>query len=397
MSDPLYQAALTLRRTRLWQKLKRRQVFSLRFQDKTEGYCSLLPDGLLVCPGQAGLDALRDLLEGTEPGPAAECLLCRYVEKEKLTPEELERGEKAAAALNQRLKGPAWPSFRLYRRGHTAGMIADKRDEKRMTEALTAASCAAGRLESASPEQLAFAADLEPGTVIPCLEPQRKGYRWELALLPPREPVSDPAPECADAYAAERLRKRRRTGVLQCAVALLPADCAAGPGMPLPAALVGLWTWRNQFFATDPVDGYAENAGMVLGDLVRWLDRSGLAPAAFATPDERTETLLRDLSRQTGIPIRREDLPELDEVTRALAAHVRKQRLRERAEPPTETEAALLALLRRAETWSLRQLPAEALPGIRSLAAAGKLDEALEDRLLRAGVLRPEEPAEEGT
>ena len=313
MADPLYQAALALCQTKLWQRLGSTQVFSVCLPGDEPAYCALFSKGLTVYPGQAGLDTLRKLAEAGEAGRLAEySLQCVFTGKNQLNGEEQERTRRAAEAMALKERGLLWPAFRQSRPCRIPWPLNGKAEGKPLLEALKAAVYVAKQLGSATPAQLGFAEDLRPGTVIPCLQPLRTGYRWALTMLPPAAPEVYPRPLCGNVFAAERIRRRRKNGVLKCGVVCLPETAGEEAGAAIPAALVGFWSPWGQPVATDPVAGYEENADRILADLLQWLDRSGRAPESFMTPDGRTDALLSDLSRRSEIPLQRsEELPEL--------------------------------------------------------------------------------------
>ena len=384
-SNELYQAALTFRKTKLWNKLLDDQLFAVSLSNGQIGYCCVmgamgehLALGLYI--GNKGLQSyylLRrppvlgcpSLLHQQEVMFSQDCLQCSFESMSMLSKEECMALRTYTKQHQISLRGKnACPQFTKYRTARPFFPVANALDDSLLTQALLAALAVDQRvMEEGS-------AWLEPldmdrtDQVIPLLTPTKDGFQWSWHNLPPMIAKEYPVPVLKDELLLGRLKRTRKSrshlvlDVVMMPTAVMNPELDANVSAYFPYLLMGICAKTQELIMLPELaDGYdLERAERLLSALGHWMLEQGV-PAKITAYNQRTYSLLQNLAQQLNIRLYLEADSDTEELFLLLNAE---NDLAAQADGPYEESGnaddeldLLFDFLATADDYQLRTIP----------------------------------------
>ena len=346
-TDKMYESAFRYKRTKLWKNMQDTEVFAVRFSDGEIGYCCVM--GLLgehialaVYVGDEGFQSFRemafreelDFSDDDEFSPSVfdanwafrqVCLQCSFENREELDEWDAENVRKYAKAHKIQLRGAhSFPNFSKYMRYRVPCGIGEPEDERRICEALDAASALAELLETRRKSDIGLYPIDEDTETLPLLVPGKDGYTVSSTKVPePWEEEWREPPE-TDAESVAELRKLRKKGVYACEVLRLPGlleEQGESDEAPyFPALLLCVETKSGYIVSMNPAADYETRPESLRDAFIQALIQSKMCPRAIKARNEEVRVLLSDLCVKTGILLSvDENLPALDDAKEELS------------------------------------------------------------------------------
>ena len=339
-TEKMYEAAFRYKKTKLWKTVFDSELFAVRFSDGETGYCCVMgmagdEIALTVYVGDEGFQSFRDieLREGlnlSSPDIASltdmnrafrlSCLRCSFNNRAEVDADEAEEARLYAKAHEIQLRAPrSFPRFERYRRYRLPGKICAPEDERRICEALDAASALAGMLEGRRKAELGLVPVDEDTEALPLLLPGADGYRLESVNVPERWEEEWREVAETDAGSVEEVRKLRKKGVYDCEVVRLPGmieEWEVDEDDPpyYPAVLLCADSKSGLVVATAPVSDYDARPEALRDAFVETLLKNQECPRAVKARDEQARVLLEDFCIKTGVLLSVDnEMPALDE------------------------------------------------------------------------------------
>lgn len=352
-TDKMYESAFRYKQTKLWKSLLDTEIFAVRLSDGEIGYCCVM--GLLgehislaVYVGNEGFQSFRELAFRREPDFSdAEfspsifdaawafrqvCLQCSFENRDELDEWGAEEVRRYARAHKIQLRGAhSFPDFSKYMRYRMPSDIETPEDERRICEALDAATALAELLKTKSKADIGLVSVTEDTETLPLLIPGKDGYTLTSVEVPEPWEEDWPEPVEVDAERVAELRKLRKKGVYACEVIRLPGmlggkdednyededDEEEAPYFP--AILLCVDTKSGASVGTVPVADYENHPEALRDAFIQALIDNGVCPRAIKARDEQARVLLSDLCVKAGILLSvDEHLPALDEAKEEL-------------------------------------------------------------------------------
>ena len=337
LSDRLFEAALSYKKSKLWERLYDSQIFAVKHFDDTVSYCCVMGRvgelyALAAYHGQAGLDSLHDLhnlnpddmLITGELMRGQDCLMVSFESKAALLPRALQFAKDYCARTGTQLRGKnAFPSFERFRPGFERWYLEDETDQRYLAEALEAATEVADRLrrDRVKPEALGLMEDALSQKEMVLLSRSDAGYVWSSCPTPHRSPVVYPEMRVEDDMTRVRLSKARLRGDWAARVFLTPTPVAEGTEDNESDLVIPF-----DALDTPPFYPYAlmvvnARSGMILmmhltrgpeygpefaEKIAEICDKDGL-PRRMLVEDDRSEAMFRPFCEQFGIQLLRCD------------------------------------------------------------------------------------------
>ncbi|MDO4370339.1 MAG: hypothetical protein Q4D43_03380 [Clostridia bacterium] len=225
--DSLYDLAFQFKETRLWKKLWDSELFAVKLDDGSIGYCCVMGKNgehiaLAVYLGDAGLDSYRaiadqefivDECELHECGLRQDCVSVSFETREFIHPITWdEMGEYCARRGIVRRGAMKLPNFERMKPYRSIWYITDERDAAHIRAGLEAALEVSERLKTATPKQLGFSQEAPFNRSIPLLTKTESGYTWSSITLSPHRTIQDYPEGHIDEFTLMRLKKVKKTG-----------------------------------------------------------------------------------------------------------------------------------------------------------------------------------------
>lgn len=319
ISNELYELAFEYKKTRLWKKITDTHIFAVKLSGGGTGYICIM--GLLgehcALALYAGDDAfnswratqllggvVRDEQQMYEYAMQQNCLQCEFTSKEFLSDEEYKEALAQIRRLGIKPAGKnAYPQFVKYFPECCPWRLQSGEEQVQLCEALSAAIEVASLLEENTdiPE---FEQMREKTEYIPMLELKDGKYIIGKTKLPAYEPRKNPEPVLSDLYAA-KLKKMKKEGDWKCEVVRLMTPVQTEPDtVPrYPTVLIAVEPQTKQLYPMQPVVDYDENAVKLLNDFAGFLVDMNTCPKSIEVRDDRTYSLLKQLSAKLNIPL----------------------------------------------------------------------------------------------
>lgn len=343
-SGKLYQAALAFRKTKLWTKILDDQLFAVSLSNGQIGYCCVmgalgehLALGLYV-----GADALQSyyrmrrppvlgcpsLLHEQETLLSQNCLQCSFESMSMLSKEEITALRTYTKQHQITLRGKnACPQFTKYVVACPFYPITSPSDELMLTEALLAALAVAERVDEQGGDWLEPLDMDRSNQTIPLLTPAKDGFAWSQTNLPPVQAEEYPMPILKDELLLNRLKRapKNRAHWALDAVMTPVAAMNSEPDTDAPAffpyILIGICCKSEELLLLpETVHSYdMEQAERLLTALGRWMLEQGV-PSDFTTYNQRTYSLLQNLTQQLDIGLKLETNANTEELAMLIDA-----------------------------------------------------------------------------
>ena len=329
-TNEMYELAFQFGATKLWAELSDGELFAVRHTDGAIGYCCVMGNqgehlGLADYVGEEAFQSYLRLADATsnqcvtpELIWAQDCLQCSFEDAEDVSEAERKEAAKYAAKHGIRLgRRKAIPQFLRYQPYRQPWRMEDKLDRARVCEALAAAKVLSELLKTHDKAALRIV-HLDDGPErIPLFSVKNGKMSMGSVELPALTPPRYPAPKLRNDLTAERLRRGRRVGAMECDAFLLPDPQEdEGGGAPrFPLLLLCVLQDEQEILNLPPVTDYEASAEDLVNYFAEAMAKDGRTPREVQVRDARTESLLRDLCDRAEIPMRRvEELSLLDEL-----------------------------------------------------------------------------------
>ena len=374
-TDKMYESAFRYKQTKLWKNMLDTEIFAVRLSDGEIGYCCVM--GLLgehislaLYVGDEGFQSFRELafrksdFDFAEPDFASMmdaswalrqvCLQCSFENRDELTEWDAEEVRRYARAHKIQLRGAhSFPNFSKYARYRMPSEIDAPEDERRICEALDAATALAELLKTKSKADIGLLPVDEDTETLPLLIPGKNGYTVTSAKVPEPWEETYPEPAETDEERVAELRKLRKKGVYACEIIRLPGmlgdedqydeddeedeyeyeydedeeeydededdededEEEYDDDAPFfPAILLCVDVKSGTPVATHPVADYENHPEALRDAFIQTLIDNGVCPRAIKARDEQARVLLSDLCMKAGILLSVDnEIPALDE------------------------------------------------------------------------------------
>jgi len=326
MDEIVYTQAFAYKKTKLWKKLWDSQIFAVRFADGETGYCSVMGRNgehiaLGVYVGESGFYSYCSAIE--QPSGiddfhrmeymfSQDCLMCSFVYKSELSPDEIAALNAYCAKNAVTLRGShACPQIQRIRPLHIPWPVREDADKQYLSQALEAAVEVARRLETSAPEQLC----LEEGSPfehpIPLLVKTPEGYDWQRISAPPKKAAEYPgAGRLSDIHLRRATLAKKQGDTWACDVFLLPNPISGEEGETGEPYNAPYLPWVQMVYSMDEdvvldttackeKDSYTDVFPNKLLELMGRLGR----PRRLLTITRRSEALYQDVAEETGVKL----------------------------------------------------------------------------------------------
>lgn len=330
-SDRLYELAFEYKATKLWKVLWDTELFAVKLPDGNIGYISIMGAAgehcaLALYIGEEGMNSYYAILEADRMRMSPfvfqellmqqNCLQCAFVCKSELSGEEYEEAKSYARKHGIRLSGKnAYPQFVKYQANRCPWELQTRKEEEDLCEALAAAIEIARRLEGKMPGQLGLRSI--SGTMeIPLLERRDGAYVIGRTVIPGYKEKEVPRPKASNDIAITKLRKARKSGVLECGLIRFFQPVQDDPEeVPVfPVILLAVEASVEHMLSVPPVTHYEENPEELLDYFIDAMVAQNICPIKIKAQDERTYAFAEDLCRRLKIALSIEtDLPALED------------------------------------------------------------------------------------
>lgn len=311
--DSLYAAAFKFRDTKLWEKLKKQDVFAVKMSDAEVCYCSLEaaePPTLFVMETPYGLyEYLKPINEGSlkkfmEYICLQDHISCAFVTKDMVDPHSAEEIKAYAKKNKFSMRGKhAYPYMSREAVGFFSFVITADHERNYLEQALNAAVVISELLTHRDKSELGFGKE----NTMPLFEYGHKdGDTVKETEYPPLPELNYPAPK-ANKYK----KKLPHKGIYECDVVYAPAPAEEIEGIVKSAVPYGVAFMaididiKGDAFYSDMYAGYENNCEAMLEELKREFAQGGTIPKEIRVVDDRTEDLLRSYCTINDIKLTR--------------------------------------------------------------------------------------------
>lgn len=329
-TNAMYELAFQFGATKLWAELSDGELFAVRHTDGAIGYCCVMGNqgehiALADYVGEAAFQSYLRLAHATDTQSvtpeliwAQDCLQCSFEDAEDVSDGERQEAAKYAEKHGIRLRRrKAIPQFLRYRPFCQPWRVEDKLDRVRICEALAAAKVLSELLKTHDKETLRIV-HLDDGPErIPLFGVKNGKMTMGSVELPAMTPPEYPAPALRNDVTAERLRRGRRVGAMECDVFLYPEpqEDEKGGAPRFPFLLLCVLQDEQEILNLPPVTDYETSAEDLVNYFAEAMAKDGRTPKEIQVRDARTAALLRELCEKAEIPLRRvEALSLLDDL-----------------------------------------------------------------------------------
>ena len=328
--DRLYQLAFEYKKTKLWKKIGKEDLFAVQFSNGRLGYCSA--EGMFQTE-DLGLfiyfeNGMYDFYQSTQdvfelrPWERLEletrrnAIGCVFRCKGEMPPGRADEMTAYCKANKIRLSGAnACPSFeRLL--PYRMQWYSSEAEEAMIGEALEAALDVADKLKNAKPEKLGLVRARREGVKIPLLVRQGGGFVWKSCTTPKASAPKLPSPRVRHELLVMRVRKQKKTDAeWNCAMIvhpqmMLPEKPPVGAELTEPPILPMIFFVQDgdtgEIIGTYMDHMYPASAEDFCNVLLQMMMEHG-KPDSINALDERTELLIRTAAGQVGIRLRRDE------------------------------------------------------------------------------------------
>lgn len=313
--DSLYAAAFKFRDTKLWEKLKKEDVFAVRMSDGEVCYCSVSadePPTLFVMDTPYGLyEYLKPHNEGEgSPKEYMEYLClqdhisCSFASKDMVDRSSAELAKIYAKKSGISMRGKhAYPYMSRDVAGFFTFIITADYERKYLEDALGAAAVLSELLKRHDKSELGFGKE----NTIPLFEYDHKdGDAVKEIEYPPKPDPNYPAPK-----ARKYKKKLPHKGIYECDVVYAPVPAEEIGGVVRSAVPYGVTFLTvdtdedGEFFYTDMYASYEKNCETMLEAVINDFGENGFVPEEIRVVDDRTESLLKNFCSINGIKLTR--------------------------------------------------------------------------------------------
>ena len=313
--DSLYAAAFRFRDTKLWEKLKKEDVFAVKMFDGEVCYCSVYAD---EPPTFFVFDTPYGLYEYLKPHDAGEgtpkeymeyiCLQdhisCAFAAKDMVDPHSAELAKDYAKKNKISMRGKhAYPYMSRDIAGHFPFVIVADFERRYLEDALNAAALLSVILEHNDKGAVGFGKE----NTMPLFEYTAKdGDAIKEIEYPPKPEPNYPAPK-----ARKYKKKLPHKGVYECDVVYTPVPAEEIVGVVRSAVPYGVAFMaldldiKGDAFYSDLYAGYEKNCESMLEDITEEFAQGGSIPEEIRVVDDRAERLLTNYCYVNGIKLRR--------------------------------------------------------------------------------------------
>lgn len=330
--DSLYDLAFQYKETRLWKKLWDSELFAVKLDDGSIGYCCVMGKNgehtaLAVYLGDAGLDSYRiiedmdcimDICEMDERGLRQDCVAVSFDTREFIHPLTWdEMGKYCARRGIVRRGAMKLPNFERMKPYRSLWYITDERDAAHIRAGLEAALEVSERLKTATPKQLGFSQEAPFDRSIPLLTKTESGYTWSSIALSPHRTIQDYPKGHIDEFTLARLKKVKKTGhtwsarIFSSPEPVLPKESEGDGRMEAPVFPFILMTADEtdqrvlDVAGCQDADEAAFNKSFT-GSFVKQIQEEG-KPAKLIAEGERAEAFFTGICDQLDIEIELSD------------------------------------------------------------------------------------------
>lgn len=313
--DNLYAAAFRFRETKLWEKLKKEDVFAVKMFDGEVCYCSVYAD---EPPTFFVFDTSYGLYEYLKPHDAGEgtpkeymeyiCLQdhisCAFAGKDLIDPHSAELAKNYAKKNKISMRGKhAYPYMSRDISGHFPFVIVADFERRYLEDALNAATLLSGILEHDDKIAVGFGKE----KTMPVIDHSAKeDDAVKETEYPPLPEPDHPAPK-----ARKYKKKLPHKGIYECDIVYAPAPAEEIVGVVRSAVPYGVTFMAvdtdedGEFFYTDMYSGYERNCEAMLEAVINDFEQDGFVPEEIRIVDERTDSLLGNFCYINGIKLTR--------------------------------------------------------------------------------------------
>ncbi|SDA32902.1 pRiA4b ORF-3-like protein [Ruminococcus sp. YE71] len=313
--DSLYAAAFRFRDTKLWENLKKEDVFAVKMFDGEVCYCSVYAD---EPPTFFVFDTPYGLYEYLKPHDAGEgtpkeymeyiCLQdhisCAFAAKDMVDPHSAELAKDYAKKNKISMRGKhAYPYMARDVAGHFPFVIVADFERRYLEDALNAATLLSVILEHNDKGAVGFGKE----STMPLFEYTAKdGDAIKEIEYPPKPEPNHPAPK-----ARKYKKKLPHKGIYECDIVYAPAPAEEIVGVVRSAVPYGVTFMAvdtdedGEFFYTDMYSGYERNCEAMLEAVINDFEQDGFVPEEIRIVDERTDSLLGNFCYINGIKLTR--------------------------------------------------------------------------------------------
>ena len=313
--DSLYAAAFRFRDTKLWENLKKEDVFAVKMFDGEVCYCSVYAD---EPPTFFVFDTPYGLYEYLKPHDAGEgtpkeymeyiCLQdhisCAFDAKDMVDPHSAELAKDFAKKNKISMRGKhAYPYMSRDIAGHFPFVIVADFERRYLEDALNAAALLSVILEHNDKGAVGFGKE----STMPLFEYTAKdGDAIKEIEYPPKPEPNYPAPK-----ARKYKKKLPHKDIYECDVVYTPAPAEEIVGVVRSAVPYGVAFMaldldiKGDAFYSDLYSGYEKNCESMLEDITEEFAQGGSIPEEIRVVDDRAERLLTNYCYVNGIKLRR--------------------------------------------------------------------------------------------
>ena len=390
-TEKMYDLAFQYQKARLWKRLYDSEMFAVALPDGQTGYCSVRgmtgdPPALIVYVGKKGYNTYRAaaaeaVQTGTPPWMMAQdCLQCSFEAQGYLREGEREEVRRYAEAHHILLRGnSAYPQFTRYIPNRYPGEIEAEAEQAQICEALDAAAALAEQLRGSRKADLGIV-DVEKDVLeIPYLIRDGGGFRLEHTALP----VEFTTPRELDEKTAAKIRKLKKSGILECEILRAVGEPGEDPAK-LPAILLCVDNRQGYLLPVMPIPCYEENPDGMLDHFLNTLIENRICPRAVKLRDGQTRAMLEDFCMKTGVLLALDDyLPTLDDFFDYISSEEGDEDDEDEEDSEEDEVWKTLEYLSTLPDRELKRLPRDTVDQLLDWADMGGLPDKLERRLRR--------------
>ncbi len=324
----LYRMAFKFRETKLWENVADSELFAVRLDEHTTGYCSVMGMlgehvALALYIADSGFETYRNIAcNEYSPGFIFEqdCIQLSLENAELLDKIDIDEAKKYAYRFNKELTGEnAYPVFLRYSPFRIPWDVTDKTDMEYLAIAVQCSVEVANNFEKFLQYFEGKYINIEQGgTVIPLICMNAGAFEWKETTLPaPVQRTYETVTFCDD-LVAQTIKKRKKAGVWECELLAMNSPVDMGEGNPpaYPELLLCVDAGTGMVLNGDALavsnDDYMD---LVKGLANVLLDAKGM-PAEIRVRNEKTQALLQSFCEKCGITLTLTQETEfLEEVT----------------------------------------------------------------------------------
>lgn len=319
--DKLYELAFAYKKTKLWDKIWKDQLFAVKLTDGKMGYVCAERGvesayALKLFTTQKGLDTYRTLASSNvdfmpqrelyDLMLRQECLECVWLSKNDLEEDELEEVRTFTREHGIKLAGSnAYPSFSKRSAYYFPWYLKDRQEQEYMCQALEAAVVMSGLLKGHTPEELGFSYISEDTKTVPMLEKVDGTYVLGKSDLPKPSDTPYPVPKMINDIHVAKLKKMKKVGIWECEILYFPEPVVVPKEeIPIfPAVILAVDKSTEYILPVSPVEHYEENPEALVDVFMEAFLMQKVCPAELIVRDERTYAFAEQLCQRLGIPV----------------------------------------------------------------------------------------------